>query len=80
MKGSDIESLSAMCRFFDCKHESEPGCAVRQALERGTLSEKRLISWIKLQKELKHMEKKKADKVREYIKRYPPRNDRTRIY
>ncbi|MEV0029302.1 ribosome small subunit-dependent GTPase A [Nocardia sp. NPDC050793] len=48
---SDIESLAAACRFDDCSHESEPGCAVRDALETGALSQRRFDSYRKLAKE-----------------------------
>ncbi|MEU8105267.1 ribosome small subunit-dependent GTPase A [Nonomuraea muscovyensis] len=48
---SDIEELAAQCRFHDCGHESEPGCAVLEALDSGTLPERRLQSWRKLQRE-----------------------------
>ncbi len=44
----DIVEISEQCRFRDCAHESEPGCAVRSALEDGVLSEARLLSWRKL--------------------------------
>jgi ribosome biogenesis GTPase / thiamine phosphate phosphatase len=49
---SDIEELSRACRFSDCRHGSEPGCAVRAAREEGRLSDERYRSWRKLQKEL----------------------------
>ncbi|GGK72115.1 putative ribosome biogenesis GTPase RsgA [Sphaerisporangium melleum] len=48
---SDIEDLAEQCRFSDCAHESEPGCAVLAALESGELPERRLQSWRKLQRE-----------------------------
>ncbi|APE32778.1 ribosome small subunit-dependent GTPase A [Nocardia mangyaensis] len=48
---SDIESLTADCRFTDCAHESEPGCAVLAAVDNGTLPERRLASYRKLAKE-----------------------------
>ncbi|MBF8189939.1 ribosome small subunit-dependent GTPase A [Nonomuraea sp. K274] len=48
---SDIESLAEECRFGDCGHVSEPGCAVLSALESGELPERRLESWRKLQRE-----------------------------
>ena len=48
---SDIEELARSCTFSDCAHESEPGCAVREAAERGDLSPERLEGWRKLQKE-----------------------------
>jgi len=48
----DIEELSRSCRFSDCRHGSEPGCAVRAALQQGTLDAGRYASWRKLQREL----------------------------
>jgi ribosome biogenesis GTPase len=47
----EIETLAASCRFRDCRHESEPGCAVREALESGSLDEGRYLGWRKLVKE-----------------------------
>lgn len=41
---SDIFTLSERCRFRDCKHEREPGCAVQDAISAGTLDEARLVS------------------------------------
>lgn len=49
---ADIEALAADCRFRDCTHGSEPGCAVRAAVEAGTLSAARLGSYLKLRDEL----------------------------
>jgi ribosome biogenesis GTPase len=48
----DIEELSRLCRYSDCSHTSEPGCAVRQAIQSGTLSEKRFENYLKLQREI----------------------------
>lgn len=48
---ADIEALAQQCRFADCQHESEPGCAVQAALERGELEERRWLSYAKLQRE-----------------------------
>ncbi|MDO5133100.1 MAG: ribosome small subunit-dependent GTPase A [Eubacteriales bacterium] len=48
---ADIEELALKCRFNDCSHGSEPGCAVRAALGRGELSEARFLSWQKLRAE-----------------------------
>lgn len=56
---ADIEALGAQCRFSDCRHETEPGCAIRKALQDGTLSEIRLESYRKLQRELLAIERKK---------------------
>jgi ribosome biogenesis GTPase len=57
---SDIEDLAQSCRFRDCKHEEEPGCAVLQAVEQGGLDPGRLASFRKLQAEAAH-ELRKAD-------------------
>jgi len=48
----DIEELAASCRFRDCSHEEEPGCAVRAALEEGRLDPGRHASWRKLRREV----------------------------
>ncbi len=48
---SDIYDLANKCRFRDCTHSAEPGCAVRQALEEGTLNPRRLESYQKLKRE-----------------------------
>lgn len=47
----DIEALAGHCRFRDCQHESEPGCAVRTALEEGLLDARRLANMHKLKRE-----------------------------
>ncbi|MES1247216.1 MAG: ribosome small subunit-dependent GTPase A [Actinomycetota bacterium] len=49
---SDVEELAAQCRFNDCEHRTEPGCAVRSALADGSLARERYASWQKLQREL----------------------------
>jgi ribosome biogenesis GTPase len=54
----DIEALAAQCRFNDCQHDSEPDCAVRLALENGTLDERRWNSYLKLKKELAYQHRK----------------------
>ncbi|MGY2060521.1 ribosome small subunit-dependent GTPase A, partial [Nocardia gipuzkoensis] len=48
---SDVESFAAACRFGDCAHRSEPGCAVLAAIESGELPQRRLDSYRKLQRE-----------------------------
>ncbi len=50
---SDIEELAGACKFNDCSHTSEPGCAVLAALESGELPKERFASWRKLQRELR---------------------------
>ena len=54
----DIETYANDCKFRDCTHTKEPGCAVRQAVETGTLEQSRLHSYFKLQKELAFIEQK----------------------
>lgn len=48
---SDIEELAGTCRFKDCAHDSEPGCALQQAIADGTLDPDRLGRWRKLRAE-----------------------------
>lgn len=47
----DIESIAAKCRFADCRHDSEPGCAVHRAIDNGELDARRLASYSKLLRE-----------------------------
>lgn len=47
----DIEELASQCRFSDCRHQTEPGCAVRKALEDGTLDQRHWKTYLSLQKE-----------------------------
>ena len=49
----DIEALALQCRFADCRHQTEPGCAIKSALADGSLDEGRLDSYRKLQRELR---------------------------
>ncbi|MFZ1986655.1 MAG: ribosome small subunit-dependent GTPase A [Desulfatitalea sp.] len=72
-KGIDIGfeefvGLSANCRFANCSHEYEPGCAVRAAVEKGELPEDRYSSYLKLKKEsafyeMSYLDKRKKDKA-----------------
>jgi len=64
---AEIHGLSRECRFADCRHAGEPGCAVRTAIERGELQPDRYESYAKLKKESEHhemsfMEKRKKDR------------------
>ena len=54
----DIAELAADCRFSDCGHASEPGCAIRAAIESGVLSEDRLSAWDKLRREAAYEERR----------------------
>ena len=50
----DITQAASHCRYVDCQHESEPGCAVQRAIEKGELASERLKRWRKLQNEDRH--------------------------
>jgi ribosome biogenesis GTPase len=52
---AEVEALAASCRFGDCRHAGEPGCAVAGAAAAGTLDPSRLESYRKLQRELRHL-------------------------
>lgn len=60
---ADIEGLAQQCRFRNCQHGNEPGCAVQQALEDGTLDESRFLSYQKLQKELNYLTRKQDQRA-----------------
>lgn len=62
----DITNLASECRFRDCQHLSEPGCAVRAALEEGVLDAGRYESYLKLRKEIAY-EHRRADKTEELL-------------
>lgn len=66
---SEVEELAADCRFHDCAHVAEPGCAVLGALEDGTLSERRLESYRKLVRENQRIVAKTDARVRAEILR-----------
>jgi ribosome biogenesis GTPase len=55
---ADVEALAAGCQFGDCRHETEPRCAVRQAVAGGSLPAERLESYVKLRREADHLAEK----------------------
>jgi ribosome biogenesis GTPase len=68
MSFPEIHELSSQCRFADCTHAVEPGCAVVAALQRGELPEESYRSYLKLRKESEHLglsyvERRKKDKA-----------------
>lgn len=65
----DVESLGMQCRFPDCRHETEPGCAVRQAIEDGVLASERLQEYRKYLREARHFALKKKQKELKNSKR-----------
>ncbi|MFH9083962.1 ribosome small subunit-dependent GTPase A [Streptomyces sp. NPDC017673] len=66
---TEIEELAERCRFHDCAHESEPGCAVRSAVENGELPQRRLESYRKLLRENQWIVAKTDARLRAEIKR-----------
>lgn len=54
----DIETLVEQCRFRNCQHEGEPGCAIQEALTGGQLDPKRFLNYQKLQREAQHLARK----------------------
>jgi ribosome biogenesis GTPase / thiamine phosphate phosphatase len=61
---ADIESLASECAFRDCRHVAEPGCAVRDAMQSGTLAEERVRSYRKLERELEYVAGKQDESLR----------------
>ncbi|HYR05173.1 MAG TPA: ribosome small subunit-dependent GTPase A [Gallionella sp.] len=65
---ADINALAASCRFADCSHTNEPGCAIRKAIERGELNAEHYQSYLKLKaesefNEMSYLDKRKKDKA-----------------
>ncbi|MDO4290859.1 MAG: ribosome small subunit-dependent GTPase A [Eggerthellaceae bacterium] len=72
---ADIEEVAANCRFRDCKHEREPGCAVRAAVESGEISEARFASYQALRSETASV-KERREQARWQQKEQPPESKR----
>ena len=66
---ADIDTLAAECRFSDCKHEGEPGCAVQAAVDAGTLDEARIENRRKLLREQEFLRRKLHPEARQAEKR-----------
>lgn len=73
---SDIEELAASCRFRDCTHTSEPGCAVRAAVEAGELAPSRLKSYVRLREESAQVKTRREEAERIRSRRGHPRRRR----
>lgn len=69
----EIEEAAARCRFSDCRHEGEPGCAVREALDGGTLDAERYRNYRKMEAEMRHaatlVDQRKAQEEKSRVKR-----------
>lgn len=60
---ADVEALAQQCRFRDCQHQQEPGCAVQEAIVQGNLDASRLFSYQKLNRELDYLSRKQDDRA-----------------
>lgn len=74
---SDVAELAAGCRFRDCLHDGEPGCAVEAAVEAGELPARRLESYRELQAEVRHIEEQLDVRARQERKREDKKLART---
>lgn len=68
----DIEALAAHCRFRDCRHAQEPGCAIRAAIEGGKLDPRRFANYLKLEEEVAGAAGKLAARRAQNIAATPP--------
>jgi ribosome biogenesis GTPase / thiamine phosphate phosphatase len=66
---ADVEALARGCRFGDCQHAGEPGCAVAAAVAEGTLDAARLASHQKLQKELRYLALRQDERGRSELEK-----------
>lgn len=60
---SDVESIAAACYFTNCRHQNEPGCAVREALGDGSLDADRYQSYLKLERELEYLDSRMDERL-----------------
>jgi ribosome biogenesis GTPase len=60
---SDVESIASACYFTNCRHQNEPGCAVREALADGTLDPARFESYLKLERELEFLDSRMDERL-----------------
>jgi ribosome biogenesis GTPase len=78
----DIEAIAAECRFTDCRHEGEPGCAVRAALESGEMDAERFANYRKMEAEMRHaatlVDQRKAQEEKSRVKRI--HRDQKKLY
>ncbi|PQP80700.1 ribosome small subunit-dependent GTPase A [Paenibacillus sp. PCH8] len=72
----EIEQLAVTCRYLDCSHTREEGCAIKEAIEDGSLDEKRLSNYLKMQKELQHQQRKEEVASRRRAATSKPANSR----
>lgn len=66
---ADIDALATTCRFTDCRHDTEPGCAIKTAVEAGTLDTGRLEGYVRMQREQLAMSRRENRVVDRKIKK-----------
>jgi ribosome biogenesis GTPase len=66
---TEVEELARRCRFRDCRHDGEPGCAVAEAVEQGTLAGDRLASFEKLRREDAFLQRQRDPRLQDRTKR-----------
>ena len=71
---SEIEALAESCKFRDCSHQQETGCAVRAAVDAGTLAPERLDSYLRLKEECADVQAKRVEAERIRTRRGHPRH------
>ena len=74
---ADIEALTAECRFRDCSHGNDSGCAIRAAVESGALDPSRHASFLNLEEEIAKL-KRRATKRQMAVERWAKRNSRVK--
>ena len=75
----DIDKLAEQCRFPDCKHDKEPGCAVRAAIERGEIEEERLNSYWNLKVEIQIHELRHEMKMKRNERKFNKKTNRRKM-
>jgi ribosome biogenesis GTPase len=74
---SDVEAIASDCKYSDCSHRNDAGCAIRSAVERGTLDAARHESFLNLENEIAAL-KKRAEKRQMAVERWAKRNRRVK--
>ncbi len=74
---SDVEQIAANCRYADCSHRHDAGCAIREAVDSGTLDPARQLSFLNLENEIAAL-RKRAEKRRMAVERWAKRSHRVK--
>jgi ribosome biogenesis GTPase len=83
---AEITALAERCRFRDCSHDNEPGCAVREALAQGEIPSERFLAWLELQAEAQAQRqragasnsKRRFEEISRQVRRHKKRYDKRR--